>query len=744
MKKIYGFLGACALLMLAACNSDEPLVNNGTYGGDDGRVAYINATIALPSNGGRSATDTIGDSNSNGSSNSGNGLTDSENPTEGSDVEVGKPSENTVRSMVLVIADKQDRYLTHLVVTGMSAGNQLGGKYVFETKARIPYSTLTEAYGPGGLFSQIASGTKPMHLYAFCNFTNNMLTQFNDYQNRVKATAPGERTDSLLHEWRDFKGNVYEKASMAGQSPQSQASIWSDNSFMMANSKVYDSKFPEKIEDWDDFADENHPLSLTEGEYGTGPIDVERLAARIDFRDASPEGDQVYPILYDNSKWNLYSVRLSRMVLVNMSNNFYYLRRVSNNGQNENASYAGTEGLSNFVVDSDAKTKSQTTDGYPTSPGINVKNASNYFNFPLFDETTTSDQVLYNNMYGTYGWYITDISEILNNGNTDNWKDKEGNDATKYNIWRYVTENTIPDIDQQKTIQSTGIIFKAAIMAGKDAEDHPELISPDLIAALEAVNQEQEDKTKKPTLDDGSPLPAIYSFHNTLYGGVPDIVSAAKKDGNGGSLWFAVEHIISDWYLAKGDTMFVYMGDNPPTAAQLADHDDDGNEIEPEYVQLSIEIADEILLGTEVTDGSKDYSTGYAIDFENGDLDEEDSLKPFKNSRFIELCPESNITVFIPTNDDQEGWGYYCYYFYWMRHNDNGLSGKMGPMEFATVRNNVYKLAVTNIGSIGHPRDTRRDPDPVDPGDPDEEPERSIQVEVNVLPWVVRVNNIEF
>ena len=68
----------------------------------------------------------------------------------------------------------------------------------------------------------------------------------------------------------------------------------------------------------------------------------------------------------------------------------------------------------------------------------------------------------------------------------------------------------------------------------------------------------------------------------------------------------------------------------------------------------------------------------------------------------------------------------------------------MRSMEFAVVRNNVYKLAVTNISKLGHPRVSENDPDPVDPEDPDEDGDVYLSVSVEVLPWVVRVNNIEF
>lgn len=90
---------------------------------------------------------------------------------------------------------------------------------------------------------------------------------------------------------------------------------------------------------------------------------------------------------------------------------------------------------------------------------------------------------------------------------------------------------------------------------------------------------------------------------------------------------------------------------------------------------------------------------------------------------------------------------YYVYYYYWNRHNDNLDPYNMGVMEFAVVRNNVYKLAVNAINRFGHPDPTNPtdpDPDPVKPDDPDESVNYYFNVTVKVLPWTVRINNIEF
>ena len=103
-------------------------------------------------------------------------------------------------------------------------------------------------------------------------------------------------------------------------------------------------------------------------------------------------------------------------------------------------------------------------------------------------------------------------------------------------------------------------------------------------------------------------------------------------------------------------------------------------------------------------------------------------------------CANAGFTVYTP---DANG-NYPVYYYYWNRHNDNGKPNEMGVMEYAVVRNNVYKLAVTNISKFGHPEDGEGDPDDGGSEREDEEERHYFQVSVKVLPWTVRVNDIEF
>lgn len=90
----------------------------------------------------------------------------------------------------------------------------------------------------------------------------------------------------------------------------------------------------------------------------------------------------------------------------------------------------------------------------------------------------------------------------------------------------------------------------------------------------------------------------------------------------------------------------------------------------------------------------------------NGAGKTDDALQLFKKA-----ATKNGITLYQSSEDDGD-WGYYCYYFYWNRHDNNDNAGVMGDMEFAVVRNNVYKLAVTKINRLGHPRLSENDPDP--------------------------------
>lgn len=66
-----------------------------------------------------------------------------------------------------------------------------------------------------------------------------------------------------------------------------------------------------------------------------------------------------------------------------------------------------------------------------------------------------------------------------------------------------------------------------------------------------------------------------------------------------------------------------------------------------------------------------------------------------------------------------------CYYTYWIRHADDGESETVSPMEYATVRNNLYQLDVRSVNG---------------PGTDKPEYEQNINIQVTVNRWVEAQN----
>ena len=80
--------------------------------------------------------------------------------------------------------------------------------------------------------------------------------------------------------------------------------------------------------------------------------------------------------------------------------------------------------------------------------------------------------------------------------------------------------------------------------------------------------------------------------------------------------------------------------------------------------------------------------------------------------------------------------GYRCYYKYWIRHLDNLNNTEMGVMEFAVVRNNLYRMLVTSVSDLG-------DGTPEIVPDTPDEGETNLKVVLNVKPWIVRNLDVE-
>ena len=735
MKKYLFLLLSAAMFAFVGCTNDDLAggTNNGT-GEESSDVVYVDVAMSRPTatnTGTRSSTDWedeqtpgAGDTNSNADP----------------DYEHGYDYENDVTSVLIVIATTENEFIAYSAVTGITttpADNPLKENFDFMANAKFKKSDIEAAYD--GL---LASG-KTVRIFAYCNYPATLETKF------AGLTANSGDTD-----WIDWEGTLGEEA---GGNPTN--SIWGKRSFLMTNARLKTATFPANKEDWNNYTTEGNPFHLSDNNEGgvdnrihtddgdptESPIYVERTAARIDFRDASAGSDYTYNLTATGNAMvdgavkanpNLIDIKLTGLSLVNMSKNYYFLRRVSNNGLKDDDYAGGTvypaslwrvgalETKTNYVVDTDYEKK---------NTGYTVADARTAFNFPLYSADkitgrTKAGKDIYG--YDTDAWYFSTVEQIAAN-DSDTWEKKEGNHGGEYHIWRYVTENTIPGTGNQKTVQSVGIVFKGKMISGADVEATTAVAgeTPGSYVAgtsyLSAKVQEALGKSKDGATEYSYPV--LYSIGGLLYADFDEVVAiAAKPENEGSTLDIAASNVLGYWYLKAtaeseeavqpGKFEYSETGEAPDTT--------DGEVV----IQLTPAIYNEILTNTHEGEG-KDW-TGFTVD---------EVLTGHNSSTFKALVVAQNVTIY-----EAEADGYYCYYFYWNRHNDNGNNGQMGPMEFATVRNNVYKLAVTGLRRLGHPNDPENDPEPNIPDDPDEEDVVYIDVKIEVLPWVVRVNDIVF
>lgn len=670
------FIGILAMGLIAGCNNDEWDGNGTDPEPELNDAVYMNVQVQLPVAGAGTRSET-------------NTPEDGDYGTSTGGTEVGKDYENAVHRILLVLADTED----NLIGCGAQEGfNTLTNGQV-NTVQSIKKSTLKNYYDKAEKDETNSSQLKDnsIHVYIFCNPTTrltNTLSQANvgtnAWVNEVAVLT--EQPDGTVTEGDDQDGS----------------SVWGGSEhkfgFLMSTAvEAHVKKFiPKSMSDWNNYNSKDKAFDLTgknvggiDNDTAGSAIKVERSVARFDFKDGSGAntGKNTYNVVKDDDGKTTIQIQLQRMGLVNMSKNFYYLRRVSADGSSAGSVLCGTELDNNYVVDTDVAFKKGSLDATSDYAG--------HFNFCLGNVTDNTWSI---NEAAREQWYNVDLETVLGSSVSDN----DG----QYKVWRYVTENTIPakedgTNDIQRNGISTGIVFKGKMLLTNDTPS-------ELKKALENVTGESDKD------------PILYKYNNKLY-----------------VRWTEVREVA--WT---------------------------NRDIMPDFYKLVFGTADpkDIVLGTKETVGNEEKITGakYSTDKESPDYlwgqwqdnaDEEkddnglvDSYRlPFKDAATKRnVKDEVGFTLYQSSKDEAGNPGYFCYYYYWNRHNDNGDNGTMGTMEFAVVRNNVYKLAVTKIEELGHPRISENDPDPKDPEDPDEKDDVFFKLAVEVLPWTVRVNDIEF
>lgn len=683
MKKIFRImLGMVAALMATSCSDTSELPDAPVNPGEGGDGVYMSVTVQMPTASGGSRSETT---------NNGQSTDKTEN---------GKDYENKVTAIAVVLAKPDNN---GFITWGHVDANNLNAKSekLYQATAKISKTQLQEYY-------KTISGSNDVlvNVFVFCNPTN-------DLETALESATYGSTG------WLDTQCEVIENNTT---NTRQNTSIWSQDYFLMNNQFITERQLPKSIEDWTNYP-ETKPFNLSginnegasneinNGTSTRGAIKVERSVARFDFKDASGNNN-TYPVVYDSdvekeNKTVFFNVQLNRMALVNMAQKFYYLHRVSDDGTPQGAHFAlcGNEhdlgdNDVNYVVGPNWETFRDYL-FHPVNGGEPTFKFSDYFNYPYFNNDGSID----NTKASSDKWGTSLIADVL--------KKTEKDQNNTYTIWRYVTEHVLPEASQQKNGISTGIVFKGKILATDEA-----LNASDEFPGVKELAEYIRSENGKTLTGNPSEDPILYSFNGKLYFRFNSLYDAA----------IATAVILND------DKEVTDIKTNLAIFKAVFGNGGLGSEIEYPYNS-----GKKIQIPTAL---QKDMATDCA--FAKWKEWYADSTNDTKLGAMRKAVTGAGITIYQSSNDAQDGPGYYCYYPYWNRHNDNGRPATMGPMEFGVVRNNVYKLSVTKISRLGHPRLSVNDPDPDDPDDPDENDDIYISVSCEVIPWVVRINNIEF
>ncbi len=789
MKKnrIFGALSAAALLFAGACSNDmlDQNKNQGLLNTDDtsGGV-YLAVDFKMPTGAGtRSETlDPDAEDNPN-------------HYNSDAGTEVGLDAENYVSSALIVLAASEsnpagiDKY--GFLVAGevpsnrIATGNATEGRKIYRATAKLQKANLNRLYqiygvtGEGTTPEEGEEGTTPtpaptqqlpeVYVFVFANPTTELVNMFSE-GNTTFGSA-------------DWVNATCEVLQTTDATQSKNVGIWGTNSFLMNNVHLTKRELPKYLLDWENFSTVERPFHLSGNNTAEnmtsvdnsdlanrGAVLVERSVARFDFKDGSTIGDNKYHVLmntkedgdFDDAK-PIVDVQIQKMCLVNMCNKFYYLPRVSPNGLYEEGTPVTLCGVEMpWVRDANG---AYSGGNYVVGPYASVFGGedplktgfSQYMNFAFFDNDGSFNN---NVMSSSARWDVVKVKDVLK-GTPDNYVNPNvaGSTAGQYRIWRYVTENVIP-VNSGKQVNgiSTGVVFKgkllgSALATSADAGFYEAEWNKGNIANLaKCLNGETftYNGENHVLVGNSQDDPILYYYQGQLYMGWRHIRQAAIQDAVTISTAGAVE-------INRSSSLYqAVFGEGGPIPTYV----EDGVEKHMVYINKDgdkITIDDPLWIAAQNNHASAEWeayieSANYAWtewSLNGKEIITEDEEGEHASDKLVAMrkaVTDAGITIFQSSKDDDEGAGagYYCYYYYWNRHNDNHLNGSMGPMEFDVVRNNVYKLSIDKIARLGHPRIPENDPNDPTPDTPDESDEIYLDVRMEIVPWVVRLNSIQF
>ncbi|MCH5224604.1 MAG: Mfa1 fimbrilin C-terminal domain-containing protein [Muribaculaceae bacterium] len=473
-------------------------------------------------------------------------------------------------------------------------------------------------------------------------------------------------------------------------------------------------------------------------------INVQRALARIDMainnttyyfsRDGEFVGDTKNGY---TGPWTT-SVVLEFVGIVNVNKNFYLFKQTgpktgtssSYNDNNYDWTYFGSEmpatgDNARFVRDPEYAAKTRNLSSGATSQSL--------YRSYLFDPDTFRDE-----SFDTYDEEDYENVFFLYNGSLGIEKDG-------YRIWTYVTPNTIHEPENQKVSISTGVIFvgKMNFSGGMGGDSE---------GTLRNYAHNYHGETTYNVYD---PTPT-YFWSGTPVGTNRELQKVVNnpKDARERAISEAYKAAIEAYKSNTGKTISspttyegwvdlweTEEGVKKPVWADFTNFTDWAFS-EPEPYQ--------IVDGTPEGELNQDWLDWLpkTKDGVSNQVRKNRRFEVFNTLPSRELATEllaNKFAIYTPSDPQNNGAAeYMCYYYGWIRHNNNKQMDVMGPMEFGVVRNNIYQVSVTEIRHIGHPflnPDVDVDPEPPTPLEDDEPLDPYIKLTFEVCDWNVVVNS---
>ena len=644
MKHLAKFTALAMVASLWSCSDDMP--GNEQGGQDATGDFYTRITLQLPSSmGSRSET------------------TDNGDPAESNNgYEFGQDYENNVNNITVILATRDGnaepytyKYVTstNAIADQQSAGTPNSDASNTGTAAEPTFVMQFQSTAIEEIAKGASEADRTVYVFTICNPTSGIAST-------ISGLSSGASINALIASIAT-EGN-YSANPVTVEIAQSQ-------NFLMTNAETHSCV----LDTWENLLANNNTKAKA---FDLGKVRVERTSCRFDFKQTQIEGvdgKNRYPIKETTSGQNkTYAyVEVQELGLFNEAKEFYLFRNASTDGMPENMVLCGKETSTNYVVGPNAQLIETYAESAAASKAVPSADLIAKYFIPLYNGENQG--IPYNITFTPIT--TPSVDDIHESVQKPLWPNNSDLDVADYKIWRYATENPLPSINSQVQGVTTGIAFKAEILAVEENVNN-DALSTALRTAMTAGDAIFAFRESDNTQSSNSNLVMTFGNATALY-------NYAKSH--------EASEIRTKFVEAAAKGIFtVTDGDGNPTTAE--------NMFTAESVTVTV----------------KDGLT-------NAELKEFD------------------LIAYQPTVGTDGKNHYYCYYYYYNRHNNNNRPAEMGAMEFATVRNNIYKLKVDNISAFGLPTDT-----PPDPWTPDETPQVYFKVTCEVLDWVVRLNNIEF